>query len=220
MHIPDGFISPKVYLPAWGVAALAWWVCFRRAGNLLDPRVIPRLSVITSAAFVLSLVTIPLPGGSSVHLTFVGLLTVLFGWRLAFLALSLVFVLQAFLLGDGGITTLPVNVLAIAGSGVLIASLVFKLLLRRYLNPALFLAGWSAVVLPSLLVALVLGLQPTLAHDASGTPLFFPFGLKVTLPALILPHMVLGIGEGMLAVWGWRFFQAGSRRGSQGQSDA
>ena len=86
MHIPDGFISPKFYLPAWGAAALAWWLCLRRTGTLLDPAIIPRLSVLTAAAFVLSLVTIPLPGGSSVHLTFTGLLTVLFGWRLAFLA--------------------------------------------------------------------------------------------------------------------------------------
>ncbi|MBU8869612.1 MAG: energy-coupling factor ABC transporter permease [Gemmatimonadales bacterium] len=220
MHIPDGFITPKVYLPAWGIAVLAWWICLRRTGSLLDPLVIPRLAVTTSAAFVLSLVTIPLPGGSSVHLTFVGLLTVLFGWRLAFMALSLVFVLQAFLLGDGGITTLPVNILAIAGSGVIVATLVFHLLRRLHLNLALFLAGWTAVVIPSFLIALILGLQPTLAHDASGTPLFFPFGLRVTLPALILPHMILGIGEGMLAVMGWRFFQAGSRRSIKGAIDA
>ena len=220
MHIPDGFIAPKFYLPAWGVAALVWWACLRRAGSLLDPVVIPRLSVTAAAAFVLSLATIPLPGGSSVHLTFTGLLTVLFGWRLAFLALSLVFVLQAFLLGDGGITTLPVNILAIAGSGALVATVVFRWLRRLHLNLALFLAGWTAVVLPSILIALVLGIQPSLAHDANGTPLFFPFGLWVTIPALVLPHMILGIGEGMLAVLGWRYFHVGSRHGRKRGADA
>lgn len=220
MHIPDGFLSPKLYLPAWAAAALAWWLCLRRAGSLVDPTVIPRLSVLTAAAFVLSLVTIPLPGGSSVHLVFTGLLTVLFGWRLAFLALSLVFVLQAFLLGDGGITSLPVNILAIAGSGTLAAALVHRLLRRRALRVSLFLAGWVAVVLPSVLIALALGLQPSLAHSADGTPLYFPFGPKVTLPALILPHMILGIGEGLLVILGWRFFQAGASRRPKGAADA
>jgi cobalt/nickel transport system permease protein len=220
MHIPDGFIAPKFYLPAWGAAVFAWWLCLRRIGSLIDPIVIPRLSVLTAATFVLSLVTIPLPGGSSVHLTFTGLLTVLFGWRLAFLALSLVFVLQAFLLGDGGITTLPVNILAIAGSGTLAAALVHHLLRRWALRVSLFLAGWVAVVLPSILIAFALGLQPSLAHTADGTPLYFPFGLQVTLPALILPHLILGVGEGLLVILGWRFFQAGSAPGPKGAPDA
>ncbi len=207
MHIPDGFIAPQVFLPSWGLAAAAWGFSLRRAGNLLETRTIPRLSVLTAAAFVLSLVTIPLPGGSSVHLIFTGLLTVLFGARLAFLSLSLVFAMQAFLLGDGGVTALPVNILCIAGAGTLTASLAL-----RWLRPAperirMFVVGWLAVVLPSALVGFVLGIQPSIAHDAAGTPQYFPFGLSVALPALILPHLALGVGEGMLTILGVRFFR-------------
>ena len=211
MHIPDGFLSPKTYLPAWGGAAFVWWWCLRRTDRLLDATVIPRLSVLTAAAFVLSLVTIPLPGGSSVHLTFTALLTVLFGWRLAFLALSLVFAMQAFLLGDGGVTALPVNILTVAGAGALTATTVRRLLRPAKETVALFLTGWFAVVVPSILVALVLGLQPALAHAADGTPLYFPFGPEVTLPAVVLPHLVLGVGEGLMTVLGVRFFAAGQK---------
>lgn len=215
MHLPDGFVSPKAYLPAWGVAVLVWWLCLRRTRSLPDVTILPRLSVLTAAAFVLSLVTIPLPGGSSVHLIFTGLLTALFGFRLAFLALSLVLVLQAFLLGDGGVTTLAINALAIAGAGSAAAALVIRVF-GRGRTIGLFLAGWSAVVVPALLLAVVLGLQPALAHDDAGVPLYFPFDVSVTLPALVLPHLALGVAEGLLTVLGWRFWRAAA----EGAADA
>lgn len=203
MHIPDGFISPTVYLPAWALAAGAWAGCLRSSGPLLDPKILPRLSVVTAAVFVLSLITFPLPGGTSVHLGFTGLVTILFGFRLAFLVLSMVFFMQAFLLGDGGVTTLPINILAIAGAGGLGAALVFRILRRFSTRLAAFCAGWIATALPSLIIAIVLGVQPLIAHDSGGTPLFFPFGFNITLPALALPHLLLGIIEGFIASTAW-----------------
>ena len=49
MHIPDGFIAPVVYGPAYGVAGLLWAVGLRRLRKLLDPAAIPRLAVATAA---------------------------------------------------------------------------------------------------------------------------------------------------------------------------
>jgi cobalt/nickel transport system permease protein len=54
------------------------------------------------------------------------------------------------------------------------------------------------IVLAAALVALVLGLQPGFGSDADGQPLYFPFGPAVTLPAVVLPHVALGLAEGML----------------------
>jgi cobalt/nickel transport system permease protein len=65
---------------------------------------------------------------------------------------------------------------------------------------AAFTAAWTSVVGPALVMALVLGWQPHLAHDAQGRPSFFPFGWSVVIPALVLPHVVLGVGEGILTV--------------------
>jgi cobalt/nickel transport system permease protein len=50
-----------------------------------------------------------------------------------------------------------------------------------------------------------LGVQPLLAHDAQGAPLFFPFGLAITLPAVLLPHLLVGLAEGVLTVLGYRY---------------
>jgi cobalt/nickel transport system permease protein len=64
--------------------------------------------------------------------------------------------------------------------------------------------AWLSVEVPAILLALVLGVQPLLGQRADGTPLFFPFGLEVTLPAVVIPHLLIGIAEAMLALAIWR----------------
>lgn len=88
---------------------------------------------------------------------------------------------------------------------------VFVLLLQSLLFgvggiTALVLGGEGAVV--AALVAGVLGIQPLLAQRADGMPLFFPFGLEVTLPALLLPHALIGIAEAGLTLMVWRYAKA------------
>jgi len=62
-----------------------------------------------------------------------------------------------------------------------------------------------SVLLPALLIATALGIQPLVAHAPDGTPRFFPFGLSVTLPAVLLPHLVVAVGEGVLTVIAYRY---------------
>lgn len=203
MHIPDGFLGPQTYGPAYGVAGVLWAVGLRRLRRTLDPAAVPRLAVAAAAAFVLMLVVVPLPGGTTVHVTGIGMIAVLFGVWNGFLALSLVYLLQAVMLGDGGVTALPVMALA-AGLGGCAAAVAVHRVFGRWPRPAVFLAGWTGTVVPALLVALVLGAQPRLAHGSDGLPLFFPFGWTITLPAIVLPHLLVGVADGMLAVLAWR----------------
>jgi cobalt/nickel transport system permease protein len=205
MHIPDGFISPQTYLPAYLAAAGLWAFAARRVKRDLDADTLPFLAACTALSFVLMMVALPLPGGSTAHAAGIGLLAVSFGGWMAFLAVSLVLAMQALLFGDGGITALPINALAMGFIGSFAALATWKLLGRLNQNLALFLAGWFSIVLPALLMALVLGVQPMIAHDAQGAPLFFPFGLAVTLPAVVLPHLLVGVAEGVLTVLGYRY---------------
>lgn len=200
MHIPDGFIAPQLYLPLYAVAVPVWAYALRQVRCSLDERGIPLLAVVTALAFVLSMIAIPLPGGTTVHATGIGLLAVLFGVWTAFVSLSLVFLMQALLFGDGGITALPLNALAMGLAGSSVAVGVYRLLKAHNERLAVFLAAALAVLVAALLVALALGLQPLIAHRPDGTPLFFPFGLRITLPAVVLPHLVVAIGEGVLTV--------------------
>ncbi len=205
MHIPDGFLSPQTYLPAYALAAGAWAWAARGLRQRLDEQLVPRLAALTALAYGLGLVMVPLPGGTSGHAVGVAMLALLFGPRLAFLAYSLVLALQSLLFGAGGITALPVNALAmgLAGAGVAVGAQ--RLLRGVNETAAVALAAWVSVFVPAILVALVLGVQPLLAQREDGTPLFFPFGLSVVLPAVLLPHLVIGIGEAALTVAVWRF---------------
>ena len=205
MHIPDGFLSPQTYLPAYAAAGLAWAWAARGLRNTLDEQIVPRLAAMTALAYGLGLVMVPIPGGTSGHALGVAMLALLFGARLAFLAYSLVLLLQSLLFGAGGITALPVNALAIGLAGSLAAVLSFRGLWRLNETAAVAIAAWVSVVLPGLLVGLALGAQPLIAHKQDGTPLFFPFGFSITLPAVVIPHLLIGVGEAVLTVLVWRF---------------
>lgn len=205
MHIPDGFLSPQTYLPAYAVAAGAWAWAARGLRERLDETTVPRLAMLTALAYGLGLVMAPVPGGTSGHMLGVALLALIFGARLAFLAYSLVLLLQALLFGAGGVTALPINALAMGLVGATTAVAMKSLLTRINETAAVAIAAWASVVLSGAIVALVLGMQPLIAHQPDGTPLFFPFGLAITLPAVLIPHLAIGVGEAVLTVLIWRY---------------
>ncbi|UCH83552.1 MAG: energy-coupling factor ABC transporter permease [Candidatus Latescibacterota bacterium] len=201
MHIPDGFITPKMYLPAYTIAAGLWIYGARRVKTRLNERAIPLVAVVTALVFVLMMIVVPLPGGTSAHATGIGILAVLFGVWVSFLSVSMVLLIQALLFGIGGVTALPIGALAMGLVGGAAALTGYSSLHRLNERAALFTAGWLSVALPALVLAAALGLQPALAHREDGTPLFFPFGLEITLPAVVLPHLLIGIPEGLLTVF-------------------
>lgn len=208
MHIPDGFLSPQTYLPASALAVGAWAWAGKGLRTSLDETTVPRLAVLTALAYALGLIMVPIPGGTSGHALGIAILALVFGVRQAFLAYSLVLLLQSLLFGAGGITALAVNALAMGLLGSAAAVAVFRLLKQLNETVAAACAAWLSVFVSGVAVALVLGIQPLIAQQADGTPLFFPFGLSVTLPAILLPHAFIGIGEAVLTVLVWRYAKA------------
>lgn len=200
MHIPDGLISPQTYLPALALAVPLWVLATRRLRDRLGDEMLPRLAVFTALAFLLSTLMLPLPGGTSGHAIGVGLLALVFGPWIAFLAYTLVLLLQAVVVGAGGITSLPVNALTMGFVGAWVVVGVHAALRRANESVAVLLAVWLGVMISALLLALVLGAQPWLAQAPDGTPRFFPFGPAITVPALLVPHAFIGAGEAALTL--------------------
>jgi cobalt/nickel transport system permease protein len=200
MHIPDGLISPQTYLPAFALAVPLWVLAGRQLRARLGDEMLPRLAVFTALAFLFSTLMLPLPGGTSGHAVGVGLLALIFGPWIAFLAYTLVLLLQAVVVGAGGITSLPVNALAMGFVGAWVTVALYAWLRRFGEAPAVVGAVWLAVMAAALLLALVLGLQPWIAQSPDGTPRFFPFGPAITVPALLLPHALIGAGEAALTL--------------------
>ncbi|MDM7912093.1 MAG: energy-coupling factor ABC transporter permease, partial [Methanotrichaceae archaeon] len=55
------------------------------------------------------------------------------------------------------------------------------------------IAGYISIILAAASTGFMFGIQPLLHTDASGVPLYMPYSLSVTLPTMILEH-VLGFG--------------------------
>jgi cobalt/nickel transport system permease protein len=195
MHVPDGFLSPTVTLPAWGVAAPLWYWAVRRNFGASSTESLPVVGALTALAFVIQSIMIPVPGGTSAHLTGVAVLALLYNPGVAFVCESLVLLLQALFFGAGGFTVLGVNALAMGLLGPGAAWLAYRALRGVSERGAAFLGAYVGMQVATLAVALVLGLQHRL------DPAYMPVPLEVSAVAMMAPSLtVLGVVEGLYTV--------------------
>ena len=202
MHIPDGFVSPATWIATTVIAIPLWTIAMRKTRQTMtdSATAFSTISTITAFCFVLMMFNIPIPGGTSGHAVGTAMLTILFGPWVAALSVSLVLFIQALVFGDGGLTTLGLNSLSMGFIGAFSAYLAYKILHNRVNeNVALFLTGWFSIVCASMVAAVALGIQPLIAVSATGQPLYFPFGLSVTIPAIVGSHaLAFGLVDGIV----------------------
>lgn len=197
MHVPDGFLSPVVTVPAYAVAAPLWVLAARRHFGARVVEALPVMGTLTALAFVLQTLRIPVPGGTSVHVVGTTLLALRWHPLAAFVCEGLVLAVQALFFGAGGITTLAVNALALGLLGPGAGWLLFRAgrRLRLAEGPAAFAAAWVATQVASLAVVGVLALQHAL------DPRVLPVAPEVVLAATLLPSLaVTGLVEGAYTV--------------------
>ncbi|MCL2423253.1 MAG: energy-coupling factor ABC transporter permease, partial [Micrococcales bacterium] len=61
--------------------------------------------------------------------------------------------------------------------------------------------GYVGITVAGLATAVFLGVQPALHHSADGTPLYSPYTLSQTLPAMAVPHLTFaGAAEAVLTM--------------------
>lgn len=209
MHIPDGFISPLTYIPATVAAIPLLIVAFKKTKEAISDESFAFLSSLTAFSFVVMMFNIPIPGGTSGHAIGAAILAILFGPWVAAFCISLTLFIQAFIFGDGGLSVFAINSLAMGFAASFSAFYLHKLLKNRVNNGiVLFFAGWSSIVFASVVVAVALGIQPLLGVDSAGHPIYFPFGLEVTIPAVVGSHMLFfGVVEGFATMLVMRFLE-------------
>lgn len=208
MHIPDGFLSPHVTLPAYAVCAPLWAWAARRHFGRDSVESLPVVGSLTALAFVIQTIAIPIPGGTSTHLVGVVLLALLFHPLAAFVCESLVLLIQALFMGAGGVTTLAVNALAMGLFGPLAAWLVWKALRRLNEKVAVFLGAYLGMQVAALAVAAALGLQHALSER------YFPMPFGAVLPATMLPSLTAAGGaEGAYTVIALALLRKANLRG-------
>lgn len=206
MHIPDGYLSPSTCASLYAGAAPFWYVALRRVKGELDSRTIPLLSMFSAFSFVVMLFNLPLPGGTTGHAVGMGVASIVLGPWVSIVAISVALLIQALLFGDGGITAFGANCFNMAVMGSLVAFAVYRVMCvgaditsrRRIL--AAGLAGYAAINAAAFCAGVEFGIQPLLFRTASGAPLYAPYPLSVSIPAMMFGHLTFaGVAEFILS---------------------
>jgi len=206
MHIPDGYLSPQTCAVGFVVTAPAWIVAARRVRRTVKNRQVPTLAVLAAVCFLVMMFNIPIPDGTTAHAVGGVLVAVLLGPWAGVIAVSVALAFQALLFGDGGVLAFGVNALNMAVIGPFVGYGVYKLIAGRseLTSPRRALAaavgGYAGINASALATAIELGIQPDLFHTAAGAPLYSPYHLAQTIPAMALAHLtVAGLAEAILS---------------------
>jgi cobalt/nickel transport system permease protein len=190
MHVPDGFIDATTSLATGAVAVAGVTLALRGARRELDDRTAPMAGLVATFVFAGQMMNFPVGAGTSGHLLGGTLAAVLAGPWTAVLAITVVLLVQALLMADGGITALGTNVTLMALVAVVVGWLVFRgvraVLPRRTTSVAPAAAVAAFVSVP------VVALAFTAIYAVGGTA---PVALDTVLTAMLSWHLVIGLGE-------------------------
>jgi cobalt/nickel transport system permease protein len=189
MHIPDGFLSARIWVPTWlfSLGCFSYWI--KRVSSVLKERMVPLMGVMAAFVFAAQMLNFPVAGGTSGHLIGGVLSAVLLGPFAGSIVISIVLVVQCLFFQDGGLTVLGANLFNMAFIGAFCGYYIYRFVtdsvFRGKITPGVVCASWLSVVLASAFCAAELAF--------SGTS---PF--KVVFPAMIGIHALIGVGEAVI----------------------
>jgi cobalt/nickel transport system permease protein len=197
VHIPDGYLGPSTFIFFYIFMIPLWFVASRKVEKNLKTKQIPWLAFGVAFSFVIMMFNFPAPGGTTGHAVGAAILALTLGPWFGFLGVTGALLIQCLLFGDGGITTFAANSFNMGLVMSFVSYYVYKLLAtrasllsrRRWLAAAA--SGYVGLNAAALCCAIELGLQPILYHTTDGSPLYAPFPLSVTIPAMLISHMFI-----------------------------
>lgn len=193
MHVPDGFFDAPTSVATGVVAAAGVGVALRKARAELDDRTAPMAGLVAAFVFAGQMINFPVGAGTSGHLLGGALAAVLVGPWTGALCVSVVLLVQALFMADGGLTALGTNITLMALVGAFVGYGVFRLVLA---------------VLPkkagSVPVAAGVGAFVSVPTAAAVFALLFAVGGTAdvatgkVLAAMVGWHLVIGLGEAVV----------------------
>ena len=193
MHIPDNYLSPASCAVLAVAAAPVVGLSITKVKTQLkeNKELAPMLGIAASLSFLLMMFNVPIPGGTTAHAVGGVLLSILIGPYAASLALSVALFLQALLFGDGGILALGANIFNMAIAMPFVGYAVYHFFRKQNHETAGVLVGsYVGINVAAFLTAIELGIQPIFATQG-GEPLYNPYGLAVTIPAMMVTHLTI-----------------------------
>jgi cobalt/nickel transport system permease protein len=179
-------------LVCWLLAIIGVGLALRRSQQSLGERQVPMMGVLAAFVFAAQMLNFTVAGGTSGHLIGGALAAILLGPWAGILTMTTVVSIQALLFQDGGLLVMGANILDMGIIATLVGYGVYRgvMSLARGRRWGLFVGGfvgsWLSVVTAAAACAIQLAF--------SGT-----FALGLALPAMVGVHVLIGIGEGLIA---------------------
>lgn len=191
MHIPDGLLS----LPTLAVTATAsiggMGTAIKKTKDSLEDQKISLLGVMGAFIFAAQMINFPVGLGTSGHLIGAFFAALVLGPWASAIVLASILIIQSLFFGDGGILALGANIFNMAVvanfSGYFVYQF-FKKNSRNYSPAGVLIGGWISVVIASIAASLELILS------GRGE-------LMVIVPPMLLWHMIIGLGEGLITLF-------------------
>jgi cobalt/nickel transport system permease protein len=194
MHIPDGFLSLPVSLLTWIIAIALLFVALNQVQSKYQERTVPIMGVCAAFIFAAQMINFPIPGGTSGHLLGGTLAGILLGPWAGALVVSVVFIVQAVIFQDGGVTVLGANITNMGLIGTFGGYYLYRAIRMaigrdswRGMATATAVSAWTSVFMASILAALELALSGTIP-------------LNVAITAMAFWHLLIGIGEALITL--------------------
>ena len=183
-----------------------WYYSIRKINKTLSADKIPLIGIGGAFAFILMMFNLPIPDGTTAHAVGGTLIALLLGPYAACIAISVALFIQAIIFGDGGILSFGANCFNIAFILPFTGFFIYKILNKIHLSSfyhkcTIFLSAYISINLAAFFTALELGIQPLLFVDNLGQPLYCPYPLWISIPAMALSHLTIaGIAEGLFTL--------------------
>jgi len=215
MHIPDGFLDPKMSAGLFTAAAAVMGICavkVRAAITSLKPvrvlattagdlaggvrrvltsdgeRAIYKMGMVAALVFAAQTFNFPISHGTSGHLIGGVFAAVVLGPFAGAVVISVVLAIQSLFFADGGLLALGANIINMSAVATIACYYIYCSL--KKVSPewiAISVAAWTSVVLASLMCAFEIGLSGTIA-------------LPAVTAAMVKAHIVIGAAEALITL--------------------
>lgn len=206
MHIPDNYLSPATCAVMGAAMIPVWTRAVKKVNKEVTKKKLPLMGVGASLSFLTMMFNVPLPGGTTGHAVGGTLIAILLGPEAACISVTIALLLQALLFNDGGILAFGANCFNMAFVIPFVGYYIYKFLKEKFKTEkgeyiGTFIASYIGINLAALCAAIEFGVQPLLFKDAAGIPLYCPYPLSITIPSMLIPHIVVaGVLEGIITV--------------------
>jgi cobalt/nickel transport system permease protein len=196
MHISNGIINGQVSAAFALVAAIGVAICVLRGRGDLDDRLAPMAGLVAAFIFAVQMLNYPIfTAGVSGHLLGGALAAILVGPWVGALCLSVVLIVQALVIADGGVTAIGLNITNMALVGTVVGYGLAAALLRVLPRTT---AGLGIAAFVSALVSVVVAAMGFVVQFALGGAIDLGSSISVLAGTMLTTHVFIGLGEGAI----------------------